>query len=160
MGGDLKIRVGIFSSVLRKSICVRFRECNFISLMDFDARNSNPTFFANYGTENWIIHEFEVMKANVTRARRGANDPITLKIESTTQMQKGKMKKKTRQKEWEKKHTTNDGKNDGIRTIQEQRYYSITIDSSSTRSLSLTSYRSEQIRTRSKENVSALLPLD
>lgn len=41
-------------------------------------------FFANHGTENWIIHGFEVMKGNETRA----SDRITLKIEPATQMQK------------------------------------------------------------------------
>lgn len=97
MGGDLKIRVGIFSSVLRKSICVRSRECNFISLMDFDARNGNPTFFANYSTENWIIHGFEVMKGNVMRVeRRERSDNFKNRVYYTNAKRKNEKKNKTK----------------------------------------------------------------
>jgi hypothetical protein len=79
--------------------------------MDFDARDCNPPFFASRGTENWIIHGFEVMKGNLTRARekarpraRARSDPIALKIESAARMQK---KKKASRTVWKQRWNPN-----------------------------------------------------
>lgn len=88
--------------------------------MDFDARDCNPPFFA--GTENEIIHgvwsnerKFNT-RARVERCARSDN----LKNRIVEQ-------KKTQKKE-KKESIANSGNNGGIQTIQEQRYYSITID--------------------------------
>lgn len=118
---------GIFSSVTSEVPCARSHECNFISLMDFDARDY-PLFFACRSTENWIIYGFEVMKGNLTygggsaHARR--SDNFKNRVDSA-RTRKNREKKEERRR-WE--NTANGGNNDGIRTIQEQRNYSITID--------------------------------
>jgi len=134
-GSHLKIRAG-FSHRYSESTYARSRECNFISLMDFDARDCNPPFFASCGTENWIIHGFEVMKGNLTRAREKAR--LRERTERSDSF-------KNRVDCEKKESIERCGNNDGIRTIQEQRNYSITMDLSIASSFGTTaSYAIEQ----------------
>lgn len=97
----------------------RPRECNFISLMDFDARDCNPLFFACRGTENWIIYGFEVMKGNLTcggrpaLAGRSDNFKNRVRLHVNAEKQEGKKKGWRERRRRRRENTANGGNNDG-----------------------------------------------